>query len=218
MDFGDSVKSHLGSRNRDPISMREAFRFAWPTYKKRVGLFAAILLTILGAWVALELVVIAGQRFGILLWLVAHLAFLVFVAGVKAGFLAICLDLYDGQEPAFADTFKALALGPKFLAGQIVYVLMVAAGLLLLVVPGVYLGVRYAFFSLCMVDGDRDLVRSFQESAILSSGMETSLLKILVVLLVLNVLGASLLGLGLFVTVPLSFLMLTAVYRQLSTR
>jgi uncharacterized membrane protein len=43
------------------------------------------------------------------------------------------------------------------------------------------------------------------------------LLSIFVVLLVLNVLGASLLGFGLFITVPLSVLMMTAVYRQLST-
>src|SRR5260370_819177 len=67
---------------RDPISIRQAFNFALPIFKKRFGLFTAVLLTILGAWVVLEIVVIAGQRFGILLWAVMHLAFLIFVAGV----------------------------------------------------------------------------------------------------------------------------------------
>jgi hypothetical protein len=99
----------------DPISIRQTFNFVWPIFKKRFGLFTAVLLTIFGAWVTLEIVVIAGQRFGILLWAVAHLAFLILVAGVEVGFLQICLALSDGGEPKFFDTFTHLTLGPKFL-------------------------------------------------------------------------------------------------------
>jgi hypothetical protein len=202
---------------RIQISIREAFNFAWSIFKNRFGLFTAVLLTIFGAWVALEIVVVAGQRFGILLWAGAHLAFLIFVSGIEIGFIQVCLALYDGREPTFADFFKHLALGPRFLAGQIVYLLMFALGLLLLIVPGVFLGVRYALFGFCMAAGETNLMRSFQQSAILSMGAKANLLWILVALLVLNVLGASLLGAGLFITVPLSVLMMTAVYRRLST-
>lgn len=201
---------------RSPISIRQAFNFAWPIFKKRFALFTAVLLTIFGAWVALEIVVIAGQRFGILLWIVMHLAFLIFVAGLEVGLLQVCLALYDGEEPTFADSFAHLALGPKFLAGQTLYLLAALIGLLLLVVPGVYLGVRYALFGFCMAAGETNLVRSFQQSAILSTGEQGYLLRVLFVLFVLNVVGASLLGLGLFITVPLSLLMMTAVYRKLS--
>src|SRR5713226_2558446 len=200
-----------------PISIRQAFDFAWPTFKKRFGLFTAVLLTILGAWVVLEIVVIAGQRYGILLWAVMHLAFLIFVAGVEVGFLKVCLALYAGAEPTFTDTFRHLALGPRFLAGQMLYLLMVVIGLLLFVVPGAYLGLRYALFGFCMAAGETDLMRSFKRSAILSAGIKVYLLWIFVALFVLNALGASLLGLGLFITVPLSVLMMTAVYRCLST-
>jgi uncharacterized membrane protein len=203
---------------RMSLSIRQAFNFAWPIFKKRFGLFTAVLLTIFGAWVALEIVVIAGQRFGILLWAAAHLAFLVFVAGLEVGFLQICLALGDGREPTFADTFTHLALGPKFLAGQILYLFMVVIGLLLLIVPGVYFSLRYALFGFCMAAGETTLVRSFQQSAILSAGTKIYLLWILVALLAFNSVGACLLGLGLFITVPLSVLMMTAVYRQLSTR
>jgi len=199
-----------------PISMRHAFDFAWPALKKRFGLFTAVLLTILAAWVALEIVVIAGQRFGTLLWTVMHLAFLIFVAGVELGLLQICRALRDGKVPALADTFAHLPLGPKFLAAQILYLLMVVMGLLLLVVPGVYLGARYALFGFCFADGETDLLRCFQQSALLSKDATTGLLWILAGLLILNALGACLLALGLFITVPLSVLMMTDVYRQLT--
>ena len=202
----------------NPISIGQAINFAWPIFKKRYGLFTAILLTMLGAWVALEVVVIAGQRMGILLWAVAHLVFFVFFAGIEVGFLQICLALYDGGEPTFADAFTHLALGPKFLASQMIYLLMVVVGIALLVVPGVYAGGRYALFGFCMVTSEADLIRSFQQSAILSESVKARLLAIYFSLLIINVLGASLLGLGLFVTFPLSVLMMTAVYRQLSAR
>jgi hypothetical protein len=200
-----------------PISMRRAFDFAWPAFKKQFGLFTAVLLTVLAAWAVLEIVVIAGQRFGILLWAVMHLAFLILVAGVELGLLQICRALSDGKVPAFADTFAHLPLGPKFLAAQILYFLMVVIGLLLLVVPGVYLGVRYALFGFCFAGGETNLLRCFHQSALLTKGATTGLLGILAALLVLNVLGASLLALGLFITVPVSVLIMTDVYRQLTT-
>jgi hypothetical protein len=53
---------------RNPISVSQAVNFAWSTFKKKYALFSAVLLTIFGSWVCLEIVVIAGQRFGILFW------------------------------------------------------------------------------------------------------------------------------------------------------
>jgi hypothetical protein len=197
--------------------MRHAFDFAWPTLKRRFGLFTAVLLTILAAWVVLEIVVIAGQRFGIVLWAVMHLAFLIFFAGVELGLLQICRALSDGKDPVFADTFAHLPLGLKFLAAQILYLLLVVIGLLLLVVPGVYLAVRYALFGFCFAGGETNLLRCFQQTALISKGATASLLRVLAALLLLNVLGASLLALGLFISVPLSVLILTDVYRQLTT-
>jgi hypothetical protein len=75
--------------NRNTISIGQAVDFAWPTFKKHFALSTAILLTIVGAWLALEIVVIAGQRFGIVLWAAAHLAFFIFFAGIEVGWLRI---------------------------------------------------------------------------------------------------------------------------------
>jgi len=200
-----------------PISMRHAIDFAWPTLKKRFGLFAAVLLTVLAAWVVLEIVVIAGQRFGIVLWAAMHLAFLIFFAGMELGLLQICRALRDGKHLVFADTFAYLSAGPKFLAAQILYLLLVVIGLLLLIVPGVYLGVRYALFGFSFAGGETNMLRCFQQSALISKGATASLLRVLAALLLLNVLGASLLALGLFITVPLSVLIMTDVYHQLTT-
>src|SRR5713101_2450935 len=97
----------------DTISIRQAFKIASPILKKRFGLFTAVLLTIFAAWVALEIVVIAGQRFGILFWAAAHVAFLIFAAGVEVGFLQICLVLCDGGEADICRRLYAVNPGSK---------------------------------------------------------------------------------------------------------
>jgi len=198
------------------ISIRPAVNFAWRALKSRCGLFAAILLTIFGAWVALEVMVIAGQRFGIVLWAAAHLGFLIFFAGLEVGLVRVCLTIHDGGEPTFADMFAHFALGPRFLAGQVLYLLILIVGMALLVVPGVYWGARYSLFAFSLVADETDLANSFRQSAILSAGLTARLLAIMLGLFAFNLLGASVLGLGLLVTVPLSLLTMTAVYRQLT--
>jgi hypothetical protein len=202
----------------NPISFRAAINFAWHTFKKHYGLLTANLLTIFCAWVILEAVVIAGQQFGILLWTLAHLAFLIFFAGMEVGLIKIGFALYNGEEPTYSDMFTHLTLGPTFLAGQLLYLLIVVVGLVLVLIPGIYLSIHYMWFGFCIVSGETNLVRSFQQSAILSAGSKIHLFAIFALLFIFNFLGACILGLGLLITIPLSVLTLTAVYRQLSTR
>jgi hypothetical protein len=83
----------------------------------------------LTCWFALELFVVAAQRFGIVLWAAAHLAFCVLFAGLEVGLLRICLSLSDGSDPRYRLAFSGLALGPRFLAAQLTYLGLVVVGL-----------------------------------------------------------------------------------------
>ncbi len=214
------VRRYIAAQRRvihDRVSIRRAVDFAWAAFITHFGLFVAILLTFIGAWVVLEVVVVAGQRFGILLWALAHVAFLIVFAGLQLGFLRVCLALRDGAEPVFADSVRQIAGGPKFLLGEVAFLLSVAAGLVVLVIPGLYVVARYGLFGFCLASGETGLQRSFRQSSALSAGAGIRLTAIWLVLVVFNALGACLLGVGLFVTIPLSALTMTSIYRQLET-
>jgi hypothetical protein len=198
------------------ISVPRALVFAWPTYKNHWRLFLAILLSILAAWIALEIVVITGQGFGLLLWITAHLAFLIFFACAQVGFLRTCLALRDNREASLADTFAPFSLGIRFLAALAIYALMVAVGLALLVAPGIYLGARYAFFGYSFAKGEPSIGKAFRSAAHFTAGTIPELAAILVALLLFNLLGAAVLGIGLLITISVSGLFLTDIYRQLS--
>jgi hypothetical protein len=196
-------------------SIHKAFDFAWMTFKKQFGLFTAIMLTFLASWVILEVIVVAGQRFGFLLWAIAHLSFFFIFAGLEIGFIRICLASHDGKQIHYVDIFREFHLGISFLFAQLVYLVMVLVGFVTLIVPGLYLGAKYALYAFHFADGYSNLKQSFQESAVIGGGSWWFLFWFSVFIFLLNVLGASILGIGLIITVPLSGLMKASIYRQL---
>jgi hypothetical protein len=201
---------------RHQVSIGEAIDFAWPAYRRRWRLFTGVLLAMLGTWVVLEVVVFTTQGLGILGWAFEHIAFLLCFAGMEVGLLRISLALQDGRNPKLADAFNHFSLAPCFLTGQLLYLAMVLAGLVLLVVPGILLAARFALFGFQIAGGESTVLRSFKQSGNLTRGATSRLVAILVTLLVFNLLGAALLGVGLFVTVPISVLMMASIYHQLS--
>jgi uncharacterized membrane protein len=92
---------------------------------------------------------------------------------------------------------------------------MILADFLLLIVPGAYLAAKHALYAFYFADGYLNLKQSFQRSAATGQGSWSFLLWFSVLILLLNFLGASLLGAGLIITIPLSLLMKTSIYCQL---
>jgi hypothetical protein len=212
---GAQLVKLLVAMGRNQISIGKAVNFARSAYGRRWRLFTSVLLAMVGAWVVLEVVVFTTQRLGILAWAFAHIVFLLCFAAIEVGLLRISLALHDGRNPRLADAFNHFNLAPGFLAGQLLYLAMVVAGLTLLVVPGIVLAARFALFGFQNAAGKGALLQSFKQSWNLTRGATGRLTATLVILFVFNLLGAALLGVGLFVTVPISVLMMTSIDRQL---
>ena len=198
-------------------SIRKAFNFASPLFKENFGLFASIMLTFFMAWVILEVLVVNGQPLGLIFWAITHLIFFVIFAGMQVGFMQLCLDLYDGKQVRYADIFSKLNLSINFLFVQLVYLVMVLVGLVLLIVPGAYLGTKYTFYAFTFAEGNPNLKQSFQESAVLSEKSMGFLFWFSMLMLLFNILGASVLGIGLIITLPISLLMKAYIYRHLQS-
>ena len=94
-------------------------------------------------------------------------------------------------------------------------VVLVVAGLFLLIVPGIYVAVRFQFYGFFVVDEKTGPVESLQRSWEVTDGRVWSLLWLDLILVGINILGMLLFLVGLFVTVPITTLALAYVYRQL---
>ena len=108
-------------------------------------------LVLFASWVALESCVVLLHRFGILPNILLHLGFLWLFFGLLAGMHAIAHELLDGQVPVSSRLTSRLDRGPAFLLAFGLYWLAVAGGLLLLIVPGIWVAGRYSLFGHVLV-------------------------------------------------------------------
>jgi uncharacterized membrane protein len=87
--------------------------------------------------------------------------------------------------------------------------------LALLIIPGIYLAVAYLFAACLVIDRRLDFWPAMELSRRSVNPLWFGIFTFILLLVVVNLLGGLLLGLGLLVTVPLSYCALTAAYADL---
>jgi uncharacterized membrane protein len=132
--------------------------------------------------------------------------------------LKAVLLLHDTEHVEFAELIPSFQLFLNYILAAALYGLIVTAGFILLVVPGVIWAVRYSFFGFLVVDKQLDPIAALKRSAELTRGLTAELLVFGLVLLGLNIVGALAFGVGLLATIPTSAMAATYVYRRLLRR
>jgi uncharacterized membrane protein len=206
-----------GEMNGHRVDIGDAIRFGWEVTKANLG--RVVVLTL--AAVLAE--VIPSQISKSLSLSSPGLASLFSIAGsvitvlVSIGVLRISLRLHDGQPVSLRDLFIAdWSLFWRFVGTAILFALIIGIGLILLVIPGIILGVRYRFCGYFVVDRNARPLAALTQSAAATNGVRWQIFLLGIVLFFLNVLGALLLGVGLLVTAPLSYIAWARVYRTLT--
>lgn len=201
----------------EKLKIKEAIAFGWETFKKRP-------LFIIGAFVLA--VVVSGVTGAILdpgegapltmTTILMSLASAVITLFVEIGLLTFALRVHDAVEKA---TLKDMWNPTPFIwyaIGQFLVGFIVLVGLLLLVVPGVIAILGLMFTSYLIVDRGMGPIEAIKESWRMTKGHKGKLFLFTLTLLGLNILGFLALIVGLIVTVPISMLAVTHVYRKLA--
>lgn len=102
----------------------------------------------------------------------------------------------------------------SFIGTGLTFALVLLIGTVAFIIPGIYALTRYGFAVQIIVDGEQSIRDAFKKSVSYTENRRWELLRVYLVALVLNALGALLFLVGLIVTVPLTYIMLTKVYRM----
>lgn len=200
---------------------RSHLRTAWELLEHHWVAFLLAQLTIVAAWVALEIAVVAAHRSGIPaiaywpLWSCLHLAFFWLFCGLMAGIHRMALQAVDGGIPTFATAVSRFDQGNSYLLTSLLYWVVVTGGLVLAVIPGLVVAVTLAPFRFLLVEGSQNGLSSLREAALLSASHRWQIFRTLFVSAALNLGGAAFLGLGLLVTFPLTVLLRASQFRAL---
>ncbi len=197
------------------ISTGEALRFGWKTMKNNLGFFIILLLAS----------GILQNAADILSRLIREPAadYLFQLAGaalstvVSIGLIKVSLKFCDNRPGELRDLLVHYRFFFKFLTGYILYGLIVLAGLLLFIVPGIIWSIKFFFFDYFVIDRDYGPIKALKASSEITRGVKLDLFGFFIVLVGINILGLLFLVVGLFATVPTSMVATAFVYRQLAS-
>jgi hypothetical protein len=196
------------------FSIGEALKRAWHIYKKHVWFFLGI------ALVMLILNIASHER--------EHhfiMQMIIVVAGVVWSYVGISVSLaaVDGKDDllhfgAIKSHFPTYRLLAKYVIVGVATGLIFLAGLVLLIIPGIYFLVRLTFSKLAIIDRKGSVKQSLRYSWYLVKKDVFWTVFLTVIVSLLLILVGALTVVGLLVTYPLAFLMVALLYRALGKR
>ncbi len=197
------------------FSIHEALRFGWHKTRDHSALLFQVLLTLFALQVTSAIVdkVLAGTVLGVLA------SFALAVAGVilGAGFMHIALKLAHSQPAHYHDLVPKAQTVWLYFCTSVVAGLLVFVGIIALIIPGIYLALRFSMARFAVLEGAH-ITESLRKSSRLTHGHKWKLLWFFLVLGVINLLGALALAVGLLVTIPVSLIAYAHVYLKLKNR
>jgi len=134
---------------------------------------------------------------------------------ISMGMIRISLRLFNSKKVVFVDLFHDLNKFLDYLAGTILYVLIIAGGLILFIIPGIIWMIRFQYFGYFLIDKNKGPIESLKLSYQASKGSTLNILIFNIVLLVVNLIGVTFFVVGLLVSIPATMLANVYVYNKL---
>ncbi len=207
------------------LNFDQLFAQAWKIYKKNwfnfiiIGIIFSVVSSLgnLGIQIDFETGEIVGNNFGLfktLSWLLS--------VYLGVGYIRYLLKLVDGKKVKIKDIFYGIDSITHFIYVIVVIFvvkLITLVGLLFFIIPGIIASVGLMFAKYIIAEnkgGDVEIVDAIKGSWNITKGHKWQLLWLMIVLGIFNVLGVIALLVGLVITIPMTALITTIVYRKLS--
>ena len=138
-------------------------------------------------------------------------------AAVMPGWVRLFLMAARRETPVFGVFFSSFGLFPKMVVAVLLNAVLIYAGMLLLIVPGVILGLGTCLFTFFVADGAGG-VDALKASWEATKGQKGALFVFFLLIGLLNVGGMLACFVGMAVTLPVSFLAMAIVYTRITGR
>lgn len=188
------------------FSVSDVYKAGFETYKKNWQTFLAVSLIIIIISVVSENIK-DSLLLEISFWLISTLVWI--------GVLKLCLDLSNGKKARLDTLLNEFSKVPSYIVSCILYGLAVFLGLLLLVLPGIFIAIRLQLYLYYIVDKSMGPIDALKASWKTTEGHFWDLFLAAVMAIVINILGALALGIGLFVSYPTTLMASAYIYKKI---
>jgi uncharacterized membrane protein len=134
---------------------------------------------------------------------------------VTIGLIKIALSFCNERKPPFATLFDAWDCFWRIVGAGILYGLIVLAGIILLIVPGIVWAVKFSLCFYFVIDKGLGPIQALKASSRATMGVKWQLFGFFLLCRLINLLGLLCLVVGIFATYPTVLIAHALVYRQL---
>jgi hypothetical protein len=197
------------------FSKKEAISFGFEIVKKNIIFFIGVFVI-----VVIVSLLSSSLQFGVnmqkqpLLYAIVYVATFIVNTIIGMGLIKISLEFVDKKKPKFSDLYHTKNL-INFILASLIRGVITLIGFVLLIIPGIIFSIRLQYVTYLIIDKNLPPVDAVKESWDMTRGNAWNLFFLGILLFLINVLGAIILLVGLFVTVPLTMIATTFVYRNL---
>jgi len=197
---------------------KDSVKIGWEIVKKNFWFFLAALIVLcvlsgLESFIPKEAVKsyppLGGLRF------ILYVISLFFSLLLSLGLIKVALAFIDGGRPDFKELFVCSDKVINFFLASLLYGLIVLGGTILLIIPGIIWSLKFSLYKYFIVEKNAGPIEALKMSAQATAGAKWNLFLFGFVLAGINILGFLCLFIGLFFTIPLSWIAMAYVYRQL---
>ena len=184
-------------------------------YKFKLNIAAAIYSLIVIAMALLVGGLGALTDNSIFIAIVGELIYAWITLPVAMGLFAISLDRVAGGEVSNDRLFLFFPQATRLLVTTVLMTLLIFVGYVLLIIPGLYLSVAYLFVLPLLVQRELGMLDALEVSRKAITHRWFTVLGILLVLALINVIGAIPLGIGLIWSIPWTMLAMGVMYQRI---
>ncbi|MFH1645231.1 MAG: hypothetical protein ABIB11_02315 [Candidatus Omnitrophota bacterium] len=194
---------------------KEAIASGWNAFKSQKGMFIGIVFISALFYIIpnflqdnLKDAQILAALIGVAAW--------VLQSAIAMGMARVSLQVTDKGSSSVSELFSCFSLLLKYIAASVLYGLMVFIGMILLIVPGIIVAMRGQFFVYYIIDEGAGPIEALKKSFEITKGSVVNLLLLSLVTILLNIVGVLAIGLGIFVSIPITLVAYAFVYRKLN--
>jgi hypothetical protein len=201
------------------ISDGDLLKYGWKMALEKLGFFIGLFLLTILAFIGLIiigviLVTILGEDLALPVVLLTYLSVIVLSLLVNIGWIRISLALVDGKKTDLAMLFKNWDAFWRFLGATLLYGLVVMAGYILFIIPGVIWSLKYMWMPWLVVDKKMGVLEAMEKSSNMTMGLKWDLLGFQILTVIVSYLGFLALGVGALVTTPTVLMATAKLYRS----
>lgn len=134
---------------------------------------------------------------------------------LSLGFIKVMLLLIDDAYVEVTDLFNNGKLFLSYFVAYFLYTIAVVIGFFLLVLPGIFIAVRFQFYPYFILEEQESSFTALKNSYYLTQDLTLELFLFGLAVIVLNMLGALLFGIGVIFTYPLTTMATAIIYKSL---